>query len=239
MNLFKKYFKKFIYIIFIPLISNSALALTGKEVSQTIVNHLSIKGYISNPAIKANRQFKECDHKLEVTEMFQDYKTVYVSCKKPLNWKIAIRTNAQPILTTKIKDMETAIIKENQIGILHLNTSLKKGEVIQEFNLAKINDNRPKGSGYFVDVKQLIGRKLKQNLSSGQIVRSRHLEQNWMIEKDQIVLIIANINGVEVEGKGKALENGHFNELIQVSNSSSGKIVEGRIINQKNIFVKF
>ena len=240
MTFLDKIISYLIYIIFISLISNPAFALTGKEVSETITNYLSKKGYNSDPVIKESRQFKNCDHRLDVKGVFQDYKTVFVSCNEPLNWKIAIRTNARPVTIQKSEKFEKeTLIDENQNGVLFLNTSLKRGEVIQEFNLVKIDDNRPKGNGYFVDKGQLIGRKLKQNLSSGQVVRSRHLEQNWMIEKDQMVLLIANVNGVAVESKGIALENGHFNELIQVSNSSSGKIVEGRIVNAKNIFVKF
>jgi flagella basal body P-ring formation protein FlgA len=39
--------------------------------------------------------------------------------------------------------------------------------------------------------------------------------------------------------QGNALENGHFNELIKVKNISSGKIVQGRVINEKKILINY
>jgi len=39
--------------------------------------------------------------------------------------------------------------------------------------------------------------------------------------------------------EGNALENGHFNELIKVENVSSGKIIQGKIINEKKILINY
>ena len=51
-------------------------------------------------------------------------------------------------------------------------------------------------------------------------------------------ILEVNFNGVNVSMEGKAVENGHFHQLIKVTNLSSGKIIQGRIINQKNILIK-
>ncbi len=119
-----------------------------------------------------------------------------------------------------------------------MNTNLKKGEIIQASDLAYKKFNHSIGNGYFIVQEQLIGRKLKQSLSLGQPIKSRHLEQNWMIEKGQSVIINSNIGSINVIMKGIAEENGHFNEIIKVSNVSSGKIIEGIIINEKKILIK-
>ena len=59
-----------------------------------------------------------------------------------------------------------------------------------------------------------------------------------MIEKGQSVIISSNIGKVGVIMQGTAKENGHFNEIIKVTNNSSGKIIEGIIINEKKILIK-
>ena len=38
---------------------------------------------------------------------------------------------------------------------------------------------------------------------------------------------------------GSALQNGHLNEWIKVRNKSSGKVVEGKIIDEKKILINF
>ena len=38
---------------------------------------------------------------------------------------------------------------------------------------------------------------------------------------------------------GNALQNGHLNEWIKVRNISSGKVVEGKIVNEKKILINY
>ena len=59
------------------------------------------------------------------------------------------------------------------------------------------------------------------------------------MEEGQSILIFSDLNGVKVKMEGNALQNGHFNELIRVKNLSSGKIVEGRIVDEKKIFINY
>ena len=56
-----------------------------------------------------------------------------------------------------------------------------------------------------------------------------------MVEEGQSILIISDLNGIKVKMEGNALQNGHFNELIKVKNLSSGKIVQGKIVNEKRM----
>ena len=44
---------------------------------------------------------------------------------------------------------------------------------------------------------------------------------------------------INVKMDGNALQNGHLNEWIKVRNNSSGKVVEGKIINEKKILINF
>ena len=232
---------KFIIQIFILLflIVNSAQAnaVTGNEIKALIINYLDNKNINSKPIIKENRVFKKCGHELNIRPLFNNFKTVIVSCNKPLKWQITIRTNADS--TPKIHSKKKINKISNSIKLITLSNNLKKGEVIQKHDLKFDYKTNSVGNGFFENFDKLVGRKIKQNLSKGQVIKIRHLEENFMVSEGQSIIIFSDLYGINVRMQGNALENGHFNELIKVKNISSGKIVQGRVINEKKILINY
>ena len=232
---------KFIIQIFILLflIVNSAQAnaVTGNEIKALIINYLDNKNINSKPIIKENRVFKKCGHELNIRPLFNNFKTVIVSCNKPLKWQITIRTNADS--TPKIHSKKKINKISNSIKLITLRNNLKKGEVIQKHDLKFDYKTNLVGNGFFESFDSLVGRKINQNLSKGQVIKIRHLEENFMVSEGQSIIIFSDLYGINVRMQGNALENGHFNELIKVKNISSGKIVQGRVINEKKILINY
>ena len=232
---------KFIIQIFILLflIVNSAQAnaVTGNEIKALIINYLDNKNINSKPIIKENRVFKKCGHVLNIRPLFNNFKTVIVSCNKPLKWQITIRTNADS--TPKIHSKKKINKVSNSIKLITLRNNLKKGEVIQKHDLKFDYKPNSVGNGFFESFDSLVGRKINQNLSKGQVIKIRHLEENFMVSEGQSIIIFSDLYGINVRMQGNALENGHFNELIKVKNISSGKIVQGRVINEKKILINY
>ena len=232
---------KFIIQIFILLflIVNSAQAnaVTGNEIKALIINYLDNKNINSKPIIKENRVFKKCGHELNIRPLFNNFKTVIVSCNKPLKWQITIRTNADS--TPKIHSKKKINKVSNSIKLITLRNNLKKGEVIQKHDLKFDYKTNSVGNGFFESFDSLVGRKINQNLSKGQVIKIRHLEENFMVSEGQSIIIFSDLYGINVRMQGNALENGHFNELIKVKNISSGKIVQGRVINEKKILINY
>ena len=232
---------KFIIQIFISLflIVNSAQAnaVTGNEIKALIINYLDNKNINSKPIIKENRVFKKCGHELNIRPLFNNFKTVIVSCNKPLKWQITIRTNANS--TPKIHSKKKINKISNSIKLITLRNNLKKGEVIQKHDLKFDYKTNSVGNGFFESFDKLVGRKINQNLSKGQVIKIRHLEENFMVSEGQSIIIFSDLYGINVRMQGNALENGHFNELIKVKNISSGKIVQGRVINEKKILINY
>ena len=98
-------------------------------------------------------------------------------------------------------------------------------------------DIRP-GSGYFQNIKDVIGRKAKRSINVNQIIRTRHLELDYAIHKDQSVIIESKIGSVTVESAGIAVADAQLGERIRAKNNSSGLVVEGIAISGKKILVR-
>ena len=227
-----------IYILlFLILNSAQANAVTGNEIKALIINYLDNKNINSKPIIKENRVFKKCGHELNIRPLFNNFKTVVVSCNKPLKWQITIRTNADS--APKIYSKKKINKISNSIKLITLRNNLKKGEVIQKHDLKFDYKTNSVGNGFFESFDKLVGRKINQNLSKGQVIKIRHLEENFMVSEGQSIIIFSDLYGVNIRMQGNALENGHFNELIKVKNISSGKIVQGRVINEKKILINY
>ena len=121
-------------LLFLLILNTSqALAISGKEIKELIREHLSIQGITSNPLIRESRQFKDCNHKLNIENPYDSFRTVIVSCKNPLKWQVSIRTNAESKLQTKSKSKNSEGFKN--IKLITLKHNLKKGELIQESDL--------------------------------------------------------------------------------------------------------
>ena len=224
-------------LLFLIVNSAQANAVTGNEIKALIINYLDNKNINSKPIIKENRVFKKCGHELNIRPLFNNFKTVIVSCNKPLKWQITIRTNADSNPKTHSKKKINKVSKS--VKLITLRNNLKKGEVIQKHDLKFDYKTNSVGNGFFESFDKLVGRKINQNLSKGQVIKIRHLEENFMVSEGQSIIIFSDLYGINVRMQGNALENGHFNELIKVKNISSGKIVQGRVINEKKILINY
>ena len=81
----------------------------------------------------------------------------------------------------------------------------------------------------------VTGKRTKRRIRSGQLVSPSFLQQQWLVEKGDEVLIIANKNGMQASMKGIALENGAKNEQISVKNSSSSKVIRAFVAGQGKV----
>ena len=232
-----KYIFKLFILLFLIINAAQANAITGNEIKSLVINYLDNKGINSEPIIKENRVFKKCAHELNIRALFNNFKTVIVSCNNPFKWQIAIRTNADS--TPKISSKKNISKISNSIKLITLKNNLKKGEVIQKNDLKFDYKSISVGKGFFENFDKLIGRKINQNLSRGQVIKTRHLKENFMVAEGQSIIIFSDLHGINVRMQGSALENGHFNEFIKVKNLSSGKIIQGKIVNEKKILINY
>ena len=94
------------------------------------------------------------------------------------------------------------------------------------------------GVGFFSDVNDVVGRKAKKALTINKVIRTRHLELDYAIQKDQSVIIESKIGPVTVFGAGTAVNNAQLGDRVRVKNKSSGMVVEGVAISEKKIHIR-
>ena len=119
--------------------------------------------------------------------------------------------------------------------IVALKISLSKGDILQESDFEYLLTEKKIGGGTFHDKNQLIGRKIKRALPVGTIMRTRHLEADWIINKNQKVIIEHKLGNILINAVGVAQEPGRLGEKILVKNFKSGKNLLCWIINDKKV----
>jgi len=223
------------------LASNLVMAsqtLSGAMIKAEIQSSLASLGIAADPAINQDRQFLPCAAGLTIEPMFGSYKTVRVSCSDPDGFSIAVRTQIQTDSPVSIlgDNAADALQPSNEVAkIVKLSRSLRRGEVITNDDLVLVASPDHRLVGYFENLDDVIGRKTNRSLSVNQAVRNRHLEMDWLVQKDQTVTIETQIGGVTVAGSGLALDNAQMGDLLKVLNQSSKVIVEGRVVSEKKV----
>lgn len=82
-------------------------------------------------------------------------------------------------------------------------------------------------SGYYTKSDIVIGKVLKQNLATGQVITPKRIKAKILVHRGEKVTIVASIGSLKVRGKGEALQDAARGELVSVRNSRSKRIVQG------------
>ncbi len=224
---------KYIEIIFIKLFlllfPFNAMAISGFEINKKLKLWLSNKNISSNPNFSSNKIYKSCINDIKFETVFSNYSLIRAMCPDVNGWEIYIKSN----LTKKNKNKNKKI--NNLKKIIVLKYSHEKGDIITEdslkVELKKVNNS------FFSNDKQLLGRKLKQNLKKGQIIKPRHLYKKFEIHEGDPVIIKSSIGLITVTSSGIASKSGNLGDLIEAKNIRSGKIIKGFLKKNKIIQV--
>jgi len=140
--------------------------------------------------------------------------TVGVRCDGDKNWKLYV-----PVTIEVIRNVVT--IRQ---GVTR-RAALKESDlVMQEKDISGMHN------GYYTDSKAVIGKLVKTSLKAGTVISPRNLKTPLAIKKGTTVTIIAELSGIKIRMKGKALKSGGIGEGIAVENSSSSRKIEGKIL---------
>ena len=231
--------------------------VSGAQMKHIINSFLAAQNLTGKPAISEKRLFPACDSDVLVRPMFGGMKTVELFCPDPGGFKIAVRTNAVindrvRLLTSDANQNTTksspSTKVENQTFVedapknavekyLAMARSVQKGRILSHDDVVLKVARAKNRTGYFANVSDVVGRKVKKKLSVNQMILSRHLEIDWDIQKGQKIIIQSTAGPVVVVSSGISTGNAQVGELLTAQNQHSGKLVEGIVVSRKKIKV--
>lgn len=86
--------------------------------------------------------------------------------------------------------------------------------------------------------KEVIGKQAKRSLSANSIIVKDYLQDQILIKRNDQVTIEVSYGGINIQTRGKALENGAKGQWIWVENLSSGAKVQGLVTGAGTVRVK-
>jgi len=230
--------KTLLWIILISLINKQAVAISGHEISEKVLYWLSKEGVTGSPIFSKNRFFKDCNSKIQIKKVFQNYKTIKIKCldKNGFNLLMRVKILKEVKLLDNINEKNVQNKKNKVFNIIKLKRSLEKNEIIKINDVETVTVEKKHQTSFYSNKNELVGRKLKKNLKMGQILHPRHLYERFDINNGDIMSIVSNVGNASVIVSGEAQDSGNLNDLIRVKNLKSGTIVKGYI--NKNKIIK-
>jgi flagella basal body P-ring formation protein FlgA len=129
-------------------------------------------------------------------------------------------------------------IKKTKVFIL--THSGKKNDVLRPESVTiketLFNEKKP---GYPSRLEDIVGRTLKKDVTAGTVITYSMLDDPVVIQKGEIVNIVAENKKLMVQAKGKAMEKGRVGDSIRVKNTLSEKEIFGKVVDDNTILVKF
>lgn len=137
--------------------------------------------------------------------------TVNLRCTAPASWSIFVPARV-----------------ERYAEVVVVAGGLARGQVIGHADLRfERLDTATLTVGYFTTTATAIGQQARRALSPGQVLAPAHLSTPQLIERGQLVTLVAGRQGLNVRMSGEALASAAAGERVRVRNRSSNKIVEG------------
>ena len=231
------------YFIFIPLLLSCIVAqslvlkaeqrISGLEIKAQATSFFEKKSIEAEVLVSDKRIFFECSKKLKFyPRVGNDWRSIIVEClEKP--WKVILRTSAKGPLVSNNDETYEEILPNQLAVVLVKNISI--GQVINtsHIEISKILKNSALGS--FSNIEEVLGRKVTRNLSRGSILKPRHLELTYDVEKNDTVIITIGNSKLNVTTQGLALDHGQIGDAIRVRNTKSSKVFRAIISDKKKV----
>jgi len=117
---------------------------------------------------------------------------------------------------------------------------LKKGEILKEDDvyLARKNISHLP-SNILTDMRKVIGLMAKHHLKADTCLKKWMLERPPIVNKGDIVTILAESSGLKVTVPGRVLEKGYPGEFIKVQNAMSQRAIFARVVSSQTVTVDF
>ena len=231
MNWAKKIISFFLLNILIAFPSVASERLKGLHIKEQAAQYFSEQGLNLSLLVSDKRTFFPCSGPLDFHQRHEnDWSTVLVRCSSE-NWETFIRSAN---LSAKMVSSET-LPTENRLSVAVLIKNISKGQVISEEYLGFEARTERQIHGAYNHISEVLGRKAKSNIAAGTILKARHLDTVYSVDKNDNVLVIAANKSITITTSAIALENGQVGDMIPVKNIKSEKIFKVIITGKKKV----
>ncbi|MCP4718399.1 MAG: flagellar basal body P-ring formation protein FlgA, partial [Desulfobacteraceae bacterium] len=87
------------------------------------------------------------------------------------------------------------------------------------------------------NIQEISGKILKTSIQKDNYIKSSWLEEIPLIQKGDLVTLVARRNNLLIVASGISKEDGYADKLIRVENIGSGKIVRGMVREKTSVEV--
>lgn len=87
----------------------------------------------------------------------------------------------------------------------------------------------------FTKLGETIGMQATRPIEVNEILTPKIAELPKIVRRGSLLSLVYETSGLKVETRGKAMEGGRVGDIIRVKNSSSGKALEGRILDARTV----
>lgn len=209
---------------------NYTQAVSGAQIKRDAAAFFERNGLLIEILVSDNRRYHPCSQSLTFEPRADgDWSSVIARCE-PDKWSVVLRSNFEG--HKNIKDPQPEYAGER---VVILNKNIHKNQIIgiEDVMLAKMPSKGLLGS--YTNTHDVIGRKVRYNLVKGSILKNRHLEVSYDVNEGDLVVISSGTDRFSVTSYGNALGNGQIGEMIEISNSKSGKIIKVIIVDEKKV----
>ena len=118
--------------------------------------------------------------------------------------------------------------------------NLRKGEMIKEDDVYLARKNISHLSpNILTDMSKVVGLTVKHTIKEDTCLNEWMLEKTPIVNRGDMVTILAESGDLRVTVPGRALERGYLEGLIRVQNSMSKNEIYARVINNSTVMVNF
>jgi len=152
----------------------------------------------------------------------QQISTLEMSCTGDRPWHVYVPIDMK-ILTKVVVTRQTIPAKE----------------IISEDMLEYAqHDKNSLYAGYYKQTRDLVGLVPGSTIMAGTVLSKKNVQPPILINRGQIVSIVSRRGTILVKASGVAKSNGALNDIIQVLNPSSKRMIEGVVVSSSTVEVR-
>ena len=91
----------------------------------------------------------------------------------------------------------------------------------------------------FTEIGEVVGKQASRAIGVNEILTARLIRLPKVVHRGGAVTLLYETSVLQIEASGRALEGGRVGDVIRVKNPSSGKVIEGKILNARTVRVNW